>query len=97
MFNSRHYKVSIIITTQNYFSIPKPLRLNTSIFVLYFTANEKELKSIYEENNSNKTFKQFNEMFKRVCNSRDFNFLSINYQNNEKFRYGECFERFIEN
>lgn len=95
MFNSRHYKVSIIITTQNYFSIPKPLRLNTSIFALFYTANLKELKSIYEENNSNLNFKQFNSMFSKVCNIKDYNFLTINYQNTEKYRYSICFEEFI--
>jgi Poxvirus A32 protein len=97
MFNSRHYKVSIIITTQSYFTIPKPLRLNTSIFALFYTANEKELRSIYEENSSNLNFKQFSSMFSKVCNSRDFNFLVVNYQNNERFRYSECYEKFIPN
>lgn len=95
IFNSRHYKISVIITTQNYKSIPKPLRLNTSIFVLYFTANQDELKNIYAENNSNLTFKQFDSMFKTVCNKADYNFLCINYQNNEKYRYSCCFEEFI--
>lgn len=97
IFNSRHYKISIIITTQNYHSIPKPLRLNTSIFVLFYTANLTELKSIYDENNSNLTFKEFSKMFKDVCNKKDYNFLVINYQNNERFRYSECFEEFITN
>lgn len=95
IFNSRHYKISIIITTQNYKSIPKPLRLNTSIFILYYTANLDELKNIYNENNSNLTFKQFSNMFSRVCNTKDYNFLTINYQNPEKYRYSECFEKFI--
>lgn len=97
IFNSRHYKTSIIITTQSYFSIPKPLRLNTSIFALFYTANEKELRSIYEENSSNLNFKQFSSMFSKVCNSKDFNFLVVNYQNNEKYRYAECYEKFISN
>lgn len=97
IFNSRHYKISIIITTQNYHSIPKPIRLNTSLFILYYTANLTELKSIYDENNSNLTFKQFSSMFSKVCNSKDYNFLVINYQNNELHRYQECFEEFITN
>lgn len=96
IFNSRHYKVSIIITTQAYHSIPKPLRLNTSLLVLYYTANQSELKQIYEENNSNFTFKEFIKMFNTVCNKKPFNFLVVNYQNSElKYRYSECFENFI--
>jgi hypothetical protein len=97
MFNSRHYKVSLIITTQAYHSIPKPLRLNMSLMLLYYTANATELKTIYEENSSNLTFTEFQFMFNEVCTSRAFNFLTINYQNQIKFRYIYCLERFIEN
>jgi len=96
MFNSRHYKVSIIITTQNYKSIPKPLRLNMSMMVIYYTANLAELSSIYDENNSNLTFKEFHLMFKKVC-SVPYNFLTINYSNTEEYRFQECFEKFIKN
>jgi hypothetical protein len=95
MFNSRHYKVSLIITTQNYKSIPKSLRLNMSMIVIYYTANMAELSNIYDENNSNLTFKEFSAMFKKVCNAAPYNFLTINYSNTEEFRYEMNFEKFI--
>jgi hypothetical protein len=96
MFNSRHYKVSLIITTQAFHSIPKSLRLNMSMLIVYYTANATELKSIYEENSSNLNFNQFKRMFDYVCNDRPFNFLTINYQNSQEYRYSYCFEKFIE-
>jgi hypothetical protein len=97
MFNSRHYRVSLIITTQAFHAIPKSLRLNMSMIIVYYTANATELKSIYEENSSNLNFNQFKKIFDTVCNDRPFNFLTINYQNPQKFRYSYCFEHFIKN
>jgi len=34
LFNSRHYKISTIITSQSYFKIPKPIRENASGLLL---------------------------------------------------------------
>ena len=58
IFNSRHYKILVIITSQNYKSLPKALRLNMSQVILFFTSNENELKSIYEENSSSLGLKE---------------------------------------
>lgn len=94
IFNSRHYKLSTIYTTQSYHAIPKPIRLNNSYLILFDTANRKELDTIYSENNGNLTFKEFYEMFRNVVNV-PFNFLSISYQNAGEFRYIRNFEEFI--
>ena len=53
IFNSRHFKISMLITSQNYKSLPKSLRLNMSQVVLFSTSNEAELKAIYDENRRN--------------------------------------------
>ena len=66
-FNSRHYKISIIITSQNYKSMPKSLRLNMSQMLLYFTANQDELKNIYIENSSSLGFKKFEQIYRDTC------------------------------
>lgn len=96
LFNSRHYKLSIIITSQNYKSLPKPLRLNMSQMLLYFTANQDELKSIYAENSSALGFKRFEQIYRETCNSKPFNFLVVNYQNQPEHRLQSAFEHFIE-
>ena len=93
LFNSRHYKISTIITSQSYFKIPKPIRENASGLLLFNTGNKKELKLIYEENNGDLSDDEFLQMFKDVC--VDYNFLYINYQNDSKHRYENCFEEFI--
>ena len=47
----------------------------------------------YEENNGDLSDDEFLQMFKDVC--VDYNFLYINYQNDSKHRYENCFEEFI--
>lgn len=95
LFNSRHYKISIIITSQNYKSLPKPLRLNNSILCSFYTANKDELKNIYDENSSELGFKTFLEIYNKVCSSKPFNFLTINYQNTIEYRLQSAFEEFV--
>ena len=94
-FNSRHYKISIIITSQNYKSLPKALRLNMSQMLLYFTANQDELKSVYSENSSSLGFKNFEQIYRDICQSKPFHFLLINYQNPIEYRLQSGFEQFI--
>jgi hypothetical protein len=93
-FNSRHLNISTIITSQNYKSLSKPLRLNQTQLILFFSANEMELKLIYEENASSLGFKKFLEIFREIT-ERPFGFLVINYQNDILHRIQDNFKRFI--
>jgi hypothetical protein len=95
IFNSRHVKISLIITSQNYTSLPKCLRLNMSQILLFFTANAKELENIYQENTSGISFIDFKNAFNTVC-EKQFNFMVINYQNSSKYRLQNAFENFIQ-
>jgi hypothetical protein len=96
LFNSRHYNLSIIFTMQAYNSICKSIRLNTSVLVLFNSANKKELELIYNENVSNLNFKEFYKLYRECMDARPFNFLVINYQNPKpENRFEENFERFI--
>jgi hypothetical protein len=94
-FNSRHYKISIIITSQNYKSLPKALRLNMSLMLLYFTANQDELKAIFSENSSSLGFKAFEKIYRDTCHSKPFHFIVVNYQNPPEYRLQSGFENFI--
>lgn len=96
LFNSRHYKISIIITSQSYRNLPKCLRLNMSQLILFTTSNHKELQIIYEENSSSLGFKQFEKVFREICD-RPFNALIINYQNPIQYRLQDAFQNFILN
>lgn len=94
VFLSRHYKLSMIITTQSYFQVPKAIRLNNSNLILYDTANDKELKNIYDEN-STLTFNDFMRIYRQAVDE-PFGFLTVNYQVPLKYRYANQFKFFIE-
>lgn len=95
LLNSRHYKISVIITTQAYKLLPKSLRLNMSFVVLFYTANAKELQSIYEENSSSIGWKKFEKIFNETT-EKPYNSLVINYQALPKHRLQSAFEKTIE-
>ncbi len=80
LFNSRHYNLSLIITTQAYNQIPKPIRLNNSLLVLFEINNVKELENIYSENKCKYTFKQFETICIKVFET-PYNILIWNRQN----------------
>ena len=48
-FRCRHVNCSILILSQNYKSVPKPVRLNSSDIFVWNFSNKKELKLIEEE------------------------------------------------
>lgn len=94
VFNSRHYKLSLIITAQTYHTINKNIRLNNSILILFETRNIDELKIIYEENKLRYTRDEFLQIIKYVF-SKPYNFLVLNFQNSPNFRVQEQFLRYI--
>lgn len=94
IFNSRHFKISCIITSQTYHAVPKSIRLNCSICILFFTSNTNEIKSIYAENGSSYKPKEFVEIFNDVT-GQEFKFLMINYHNKKNKRIADCFTSWI--
>ena len=95
LFNSRHYNVNIIITSQSYKCLNKSLRLNMSQLILFSTSNEKEIQSIYEENSSSLGYKQWLQVYREITD-KPFNALVINYQNKKEYRLQDAFEQFVE-
>lgn len=95
VYNSRHFNISIIITSQSYFGLPKPLRLNCSSVMVFYTGNQKEVEAIYEENTGGLNKKQFLKMYNEVC-GEPFGFLHICYQNDLQHRFIKNLESFVD-
>lgn len=95
IFKSRHFKISCIIISQSYFSLPKRIRLNSTQMIIFFTGNKKELKSIYEENANNISFDKFEEFFYKATNE-SYGFLNINYNNDKDHRFSKSFLEFLQ-
>jgi len=94
LFNSRHYKFSIIIISQSYYSLAKPLRLNMSQVLIFENGNKAELGRIYEENSLNLSKQEWMRAFK-MATSLPFSFLNINYSNVPGKRLFNCGKHLI--
>ena len=75
----RHYSTSAIMVSQGYKEIPKTVRINASVLILFDIANQAELQSIYEENNAGLTKEEWFRIY-RLCTAEPFNFMMINYK-----------------
>ena len=95
ILNSRHYKISVILNSQTYYSVPKSIRLNTSLLVLFEITNELELKNIFAEHSCGLSNDEFLAVFKEITNI-DYNFMTVNYQGSKKKRLMLNFENYIE-
>jgi hypothetical protein len=89
----RHYNISIIITSQMYMLIPKPIRLNCTALVLFEQDNVEELVNIYKENGSLLSRKAFiSRLFSHVW-TKPYQFLFIDKQQHFSTRYRINFEQ----
>jgi hypothetical protein len=95
LLNSRHYNISTFIISQTYYLLPKTIRNNSSLIILFETGNTKELQQIYEENNCGLSWNDFYQMYKQVM-EKPYNFICFNYQNMRKYRLQEGFQHFIQ-
>jgi len=77
--NSRKLGISVLVTTQYYFSVLPSIRENSSFFVLYNTS-QRNLDMISEEHNFFAKKKEFISMYREnVKSKRDF--MVVNYDN----------------
>lgn len=74
----RHYSTSAMMVTQAYKAVPKVVRVNASVVVLFSIANRAELEAIYEENSAGLTKETWLEIYKE-CTSEPFSFMTLNY------------------
>ncbi len=80
-FNSRHYKFSIIITSQAYHKMPKNVRLNLSHIIL-FKIPDDDSKQVYKELPISKVI--FNHFYDE-CTKEKYCFMYIDLKNKRYF------------
>ena len=72
----RHYKLSIVVTTQNFRSVPVTCRYNATAYIIFKTNNRKELKKMEEELDGNFPFL---EVYSKATDAR-YDFLYLNQE-----------------
>ena len=71
---SRHYKITIILTTQVYNALPTKLRKNTNCFIISKIYNNKDLINIEEELGAN--YHNFKENYNKATDKK-YDFLFV--------------------
>jgi len=79
----RHYKISMIITSQSFRSIPVITRCNSSHYILFSTHNKKELDKLEEEFSGN--FPQFLNLYKKATEDK-YAFLYMDMENIKAYK-----------
>jgi hypothetical protein len=80
---SRHYNISIIITTQVYNALPTKLRKNSSGYLIARIYNNKDLQNIEEEIGAN--FMDFRENYEKATKEK-YSFLYVDNRNIELWK-----------
>jgi hypothetical protein len=80
---SRHYNISIIITTQVYNALPTKLRKNASCYLIARIYNNKDLQNIEEEIGAN--FNDFKTNYDKATKEK-YSFLFVDNRNIELWR-----------
>ncbi len=94
--NTRHLNTSVIISLQRWNSIPKTIRLNCTYAIIFPIWDATEIKTIYDENGSKFSFKQFQELIIDLFDASDRRaFLCINNANPPSHRFIDSFQYFL--
>jgi len=80
--NGRKHAISVIITSQYYSHISPVCRTNCSGAIL-FTMNDRQLDTVFDENNYLDSKKEFKSMMKEHLKEKH-DFIAINYSNTRK-------------
>lgn len=85
----RHYRLSLLITTQSFRAIPAVVRVNSSAYILFGTSNNKEYEKMEEEFGG--LIPKFRELFK-YATDKPYNFM---YLDLKKIKCYHNFERLL--
>jgi hypothetical protein len=89
----RHVNISIILTSQQYKLIPKPIRVNCSSLICFRIHNNEEIRNIFNEHGGILSYKQF-EIILRYCWQGKYDFMYFELANaTPMFRFRRNFEK----
>lgn len=90
---NRHLGINIMIATQNLKAIPKSIRTNTSLFVLFrFASSRIVCDDLYEEVSSTLTLQQFERLYHHATDNGDHEFLTLDFTAHKDKRFKRGFK-----
>ncbi|PNH09161.1 hypothetical protein TSOC_004218 [Tetrabaena socialis] len=97
VLKNRHLGVNILIATQNLKAIPKSIRTNTSLFVIFRFASKKiNCDDLYEEVSNLLTLEKFEEVFDHATKEAH-DYLVIDFSQPKDNRLKKNFDRVLQN
>lgn len=93
-FNHRHYNVSYCILSQYFKKCPPTIRNNATGWILWNMENQQERKKITEELSGSLGKDYFEELYGDVT-SEPYQAFTINYQNQNPYKYTKNFNQTI--
>ena len=72
----RKLNISLVFTTQSYFSVPKDVRLNSTHYLIKKNNNKRELQNITLKHPANIDYEDFMKIY-RECTREPYSFLTI--------------------
>jgi hypothetical protein len=94
VYLSRHFNVSMIVCTQAYHAIPKPIRLQMDLTTYFKIGSLKELETLYAENAQGLRYNEWISKY-NSCFDRDYSYMSINTYNPPGYKFIRRFEGFV--
>lgn len=93
VLKNRHLGICMLIATQNLKAIPKSIRTNASLFVIFKYANKKVItEDLYEEVSNTLTLERFEEVFEHAT-TEDHDCLVIDFSQPKEARFKKNFDR----
>lgn len=96
IINRRHYNISIIITSQTYKALSMNARTNNLTHMILMKANKKDRELIAEDHNAGEvSTEDFLKMYENVKKSGKYDFLVVDYTDEQERRFKKNFEEVI--
>jgi hypothetical protein len=94
LLRNRHVGVNIYMLVQNMKSVPKSIRINCSVFVLFKFSNKKILEDLHDEVGSTITLDNFSKLYNFATES-EHDALVIDFTNEKKYRFKRNFNEIL--
>ncbi len=94
LLRNRHMGINIMMLVQDLKSVPKSIRVNCSLFVLFKFSNKKILDDMYDEFGSSMKQEDFEKIY-QFATENEHNCLVIDFTTEKQYRFKQNFNKIL--
>jgi hypothetical protein len=94
LLRNRHIGINILLLVQNLKSVPKSIRVNCSLFVLFKFSNKKILDDMYDEFGSSMKQEDFIKLY-QFATENDHDSFVIDFTTEKQYRFKQNFNKIL--